>query len=630
MASTGTRSNGSGRRLGLAVFLVAFVLLGLFAWQRDLYDADEGRYASVAAEMAARGDWVVPRLNDLPFMDKPPLVYWVQAVPTALFSRNEFFARLPTILAGAVWALMIFLFARAWTGDVRKAWWAALLGVTSAAGMIGSRVGPQMDMPLAAAIAVALYAGWRGITRGGRAPSILLGIAVGCGLLIKGPLVVVVPFLVALGWTGLGVPFRRVARTAFSPWAWGVALVIAAPWYIAIERALPGWIQHFITHEHFGRFGTGDHRAFHPFWFYVPIALVYLAPWTPIAWGGRARLPPWRAPWRGLAGLFACSPWGPLTWDDALPGEVDVGEGRRVRLGRLAWIWFLVAFVFYSLSTRKLLNYLLPAAAPLFVLVGARLDGLLGRHAWRARLLPLLVGVGMVVLGVLMAAGLFFPFATGRLPSDVEAPRWTPGALPLLLAGLLVCGGLALWSATRRPLRRGVLLVLCVACGWWLVDWSLARVEDVGSARRLAHALSGPALDRSDVTVALKRYPQGLGFYGAPRVWIAGGTPEHWAQREIVNPYARRAWEAAGGAALDPLPKQDRRLEGGLLTTAQFERLWASDVAVLVICRWGEIAHLGGEIVGGPFAGAGRTDLFLLLNHAKRAAGNGPQTPEKR
>ncbi len=614
-----TDPEGQGRRGGLAVFLVAFILLSLFAWQRDLYDADEGRYASVPADMVARGDWIVPRLNGLPFMDKPPLVYWVQAVPTALFHRTVFFARLPTLLAGAIWALVIFLLARAWTGSSRKAWWGALLGVTSAAGMIGSRVGPQMDMPLAAAIAVALMAGWRGILLDRRGPKILLGVAVGCGLLIKGPLVVVVPFLIALGWTVVGVPFRRVARTAFSPWAWGTALLIAAPWYVAIEGALPGWIHHFITHEHFGRFGTGDHRAFHPFWFYVPITLVYLAPWTPLAWGGTTRPLSWRAPWRALAGLVRCSPWGPRPWSAALPGEVDVGGERPVRVARLAWTWFLVAFVFYSLSTRKLLNYLLPAALPLFVLVGARFDGVLQHRAWHARWLPLLVGIGMVALGGLMAAGLFFPFATGRLPSSVEASRWAPGGLPLMLGGLLLLGGLFLWARARLDRTRGMVLIGCVACGWWLVDWSLARIEDVGSARQLASAIRTTGAERSDMTVALKRYPQGLGFYGAPPIWIAGGTPEHWAQREIVNPYARDAWEAAGGPDVDPAQRRRRGFEGGLLTSRQFERLWASETAVLVICRWGEIAHLGGEIVGGPYAGAGRTDLFLLLNHAKGA-----------
>lgn len=605
------------RKHAACVFVLAFVVLSLFSWERDLFDADEGRYASVAANMAASGDWVVPHLNGMPFMDKPPLVYWVQAVPTALFGRTEFFARLPTLLAGAAWTLMIFLLSCRWTGMRSKAWWGALLAMTSAAGIIGSRVGPQMDMPLAAAIATALYAGWLSLTEGGRIPQLLLGLAVGCGLLIKGPLVVVVPTLVAAGWVLAGVPWRSALRVLFSPWAWGVAVLIAAPWYVLVERAQPGWIAHFITYEHFGRFSTGDHRSFNPFWFYVPIVLLYLAPWTPLAWGGYDGFKRGGRLGRPLLGLFACSPWGPRTWDAALPQRLTVAD-REVRAARIAFAWFLAAFILYSLSTRKLLNYLLPASAPLFVLAGARLHTLAWRRAWQPGALLLVCAIGVIVVGVLVAAGLYFPFATGRLPSDLEAVRYSAAGPWIVAAGILMLWGVGLWRWRRlRPLGAPA-LVLAVACAWWCVDLGLARIAGVGSSKHLASALIR-TLPSDAVRVTLKRYPQGNEFYGGPRLWIAGGTPDDWAQREIVNPYARRAWDAAGGAQLVPKPFPLGASGGGVMTGAQFEALWASDREVLVICRWGEIQHLGGEIVAGPFGGGGRTDLFLVRNHAKRA-----------
>ena len=607
------------RRHGAIAFALALTVLSLFAWERDLFDADEGRYASVAANMAASGDWVVPRLDGMPFMDKPPLVYWVQAVPTAVWGRTEFFARLPTLLAGAIWTLMIFLLTRAWTGSLGKACWAALLAVTSAAGIIGSRVGPQMDMPLAAAIATALYAGWCGLTRSGRSPQVLLGIAVGAGLLVKGPLVVVVPTLVALGWVVAGVPWQRALRLLLSPWAWGIALLIAAPWYVLVERAQPGWTLHFIRYEHFGRVSTGDHRGFHPFWFYVPIVILYLTPWTPLAWGGYARITRGGRWGRPLLGLFACSPWAPCTWDAALAGTLEVGP-RRVRASRIAWAWFLLVFLLYSSSTRKLLNYLLPAAAPLFVLTGARLHGLLAGRSWQACAWALVCGLGFVGAGILIGAGLFFPFATGRLPSDLEAPRWAPAGLWVVAAGVLLLWGAYVWRRERVDLLRAPALVLAAACAWWCLDLGLARIEAIGSSARLARHLWS-ALPNDDLYVAYKRYPQGNEFYGGPKLWIAGGTPEDWAQREIVNPFARRAWEAAGGQALDPPLVRDGTRGGGLLTGEQFERLWKSARSVVVICRWGEIALLGGHIEAGPFAGGGRTDLFLVRNHPKTAPG---------
>ena len=65
----------------------------------------------MALDMVRSGDWVTPRLNDMPFMDKPPLVYWIQAVLTRMFGSSEMVARAPTLLAGCFWVLFVFLFA---------------------------------------------------------------------------------------------------------------------------------------------------------------------------------------------------------------------------------------------------------------------------------------------------------------------------------------------------------------------------------------------------------------------------------------------------------------------------------------------------------------------------------------
>ena len=108
---SGEQQTHGSRAAVLLVFLVAYGILAFGTWERALFDADEGRYATVAWHMAETGDWVTPRLNGMEFMDKPPLVYWVQAVFYEAFGRHEFIARTPTVLAGALWATFIFLFA---------------------------------------------------------------------------------------------------------------------------------------------------------------------------------------------------------------------------------------------------------------------------------------------------------------------------------------------------------------------------------------------------------------------------------------------------------------------------------------------------------------------------------------
>lgn len=271
--------------------------------------------------------------------------------------------------------------------------------------------------------------------------------------------------------------------------------------------------------------------------------------------------------------------------------------------GSLAFGWFLAAFLLYSASTRKLLHYLLPAVAPLFVLVGARMDSLLAARRRVPMLLPLLAGVGAIVASRFAAAGALRPLATGSLPDRIEASRWLALAPRWLEAGagLTICTLLALYVA-KRPTRRGALLVAGAACLWWGLDLGLAAVDHLGSSRRLAERIAVEA-EAGRTPICLKRYPQGTRFYADVGVFIAGGTPEHWWQREIVNPYARAAWEQGPGPH-----------GGGLLTTEEFDRRWQEEDGLLVVCRYREIPYLKAHVVAGPFAGAGRTDLYLVSN----------------
>jgi 4-amino-4-deoxy-L-arabinose transferase-like glycosyltransferase len=456
-------------------------------------------------------------------------------------------------------------------------------------------------MLLAALATGALYAAWRRLEGGGRGWEALLGLLVGLGLLAKGPLVAAVAGATALAWGLAGVPARRLLAVAFSPLAWAVALAVAVPWYLAIEARHPGWIAHFATHEHLGRFARADHRGFHPFWFYIPVVLLYLFPWTALSWG----LP--RAPGARsrIAALATASPWSRRPWREALSAG-PTGAGARP--ADLAHGWFVAAFVLYSLSTRKLVLYLLPAAAPLFVLVGARAAAAGRGGGWRAAAVPLATGLALVGGAALVAAGLLAPLATGSLPSDLEARRhaplvpWAVGAgAAFLVAGLLLRRA----GVARRAGLAGVALVLAA---WGALDLGFARAEALASPRALAEAIDAERR-AGEVVVSWRRYPQGLGLHTAAPVQIAGGEPGAWTQREIVDPFATRTWRERS-----TLPPEERYARGGLLTDAEFEALWAGPGRVLAICRFAEVTALRGRVLSGPHAGAGRTDLFLVDN----------------
>src|SRR5262249_57664622 len=91
-----------------------------------LLEPDEGRYAQIPREMLARGDWVVPHLQGQPYLDKPPLLYWLVMLSYSVFGVSEAAARLVPALATHGTILVVYLIGRRSLGE-RSAFWGALL-----------------------------------------------------------------------------------------------------------------------------------------------------------------------------------------------------------------------------------------------------------------------------------------------------------------------------------------------------------------------------------------------------------------------------------------------------------------------------------------------------------------------
>ena len=96
--------------LGLSVFLAVlwFATLSL----RPLFNPDEGRYAEIAREMLSGGDWIIPHLNGLAYIEKPPLQYWATALSLRVFGQSEFAARFYTACCALATLLTVWLLAR--------------------------------------------------------------------------------------------------------------------------------------------------------------------------------------------------------------------------------------------------------------------------------------------------------------------------------------------------------------------------------------------------------------------------------------------------------------------------------------------------------------------------------------
>ena len=306
-----------------------------------LFEPDEGRYAQIPREMLERGDWIVPTLQDEPYLDKPPLFYWLVMAAYAVCGYHAWAARLVPALAIHACVLTTYLLGRRLLGERAARWGAALLTVAPAFLGMGRLL--LLDGLLTLWVTLALFAAFLA-QRGPRLHGgwwLTAALACGLGVLTKGPvalLLALVPLVV----------YRRLTRVRSSELGWrpwlvlaSVVLAVALPWYIAACCRLPDFARHFLWQHNVLRFVQPfDHNQ--PVWFYVPILVGGLLPLTLLA--------PW---W--LRFLLA--------------SRNAIARQRCPELGYLllASLWCIA---FFSLSGSKLPTYILPAFAPLCLAAG--------------------------------------------------------------------------------------------------------------------------------------------------------------------------------------------------------------------------------------------------------------------
>jgi len=329
------------------IFLCLFGQLGAIG----LTGPDEPRYAWIARTMAQTGDWVTPRLYGQPWFEKPILYYWAAAVGFKLHFSAEWAARLPSALAALAAAITIgWLAAKHYGGSVHSlrspVLLAPLVFASSVAG-IGFARAATPDMLFSASIALAMAAiatvyrhsgALRGATiaeparaRSGYIPLLLFGAFLGLGVLAKGPAAVIMAGGAIALWTLVTKQWRAAFRAAH-PIAIAAFCVVALPWYVLCAIRNPNFLKIFIWQHNFERYLTPMFHHPQPFWFFGPIVLLALVPWTIFLWPvAREGLRSWREKsWNHSPGVFfAC------------------------------WAIFPVAF--FSFSDSKLPSYILPA-----------------------------------------------------------------------------------------------------------------------------------------------------------------------------------------------------------------------------------------------------------------------------
>jgi hypothetical protein len=319
-----------------------------------LFEPDEGRYAEIPREMLARGEWTVPYLQGQPYLDKPPLLYWLVMLSYRTFGLHDWSARLVPALALHGCILLTYFFGRRLVGD-RPAFWGALI-LAVAPGFVSIGRFLILDSLLSLWVCLSLFAGFEAV-RGDRLRWswwFVSALACGIGILTKGPvalLLLVPPLWAYQGLTGTGARVGVLSALGFV----APTLAVALPWYFAIYLRLPTFGYYFIWEHNFIRF-FGSFNHLRPVWFYAPVLFLGLFPITLLL------IPFFR---------FLTS------------GDEAVRQRRPPELGfvLLAGGWCVF---FFTVSSCKLPTYIMPALPFLALAFGY----FIVHQRWQARLLP--------------------------------------------------------------------------------------------------------------------------------------------------------------------------------------------------------------------------------------------------
>ena len=405
------------------LLLAAVCALTFFAalGRPALTDSDEGFYAESAREMVESGDWLTPYYNYQPRFEKPVLYYWLAAGAYLAGGPSPGAARLPAALAGFGMVLVTFFCARRWCGE-EGALLAAIIAATSAAGIaLAHQALP--DLPLAFFVSAAVWTALTGLLddpRGAAAPRsrrawlLASALAAAGAALVKGP---VGPVLVA----AVVLPILLVERRRRGVWCRArppdllaaAALFVAAvvPWYAAMTAEHgAAYLYRFFGAENLERFATARYNAPRPVWYYFPIIVGGLLPWSPFM-----------------------ALWAPAVRD---------AWRRRAADPAALWlvVWVAAPLLLYTVSVGKQPRYIMPVLPPLAILLGWAVT----RAAAEPALRRLYTAAGVA------AGGLLLLLAALLLRARSLFVEWDPGWTTAVATALGAAGVLVCLTASRR------------------------------------------------------------------------------------------------------------------------------------------------------------------------------------
>jgi len=486
--------------LWLFLAIALFFCIGLGA--RPYLTPSEARYIEVPRQMLATNDWLTPRINGVPYFEKPPLFYWLQASIMQFFGPGEFAGRITTLLLDTLLCLVTYATGRLLYGRLSGLLAATVIS-TCALGYTLGRVA-MLDTPVTLFLTLTFacfLAAQHASTEGKPEQKCFywgMYMAAAAAVMTKGLIGIVIPGLVIGAWIAITGHWRILKEVRlFSGLA--LFLILTAPWHVLMAKTHPDFFQFYFIHEHFQRFLTDEAKRVQPWWFFMAITIAGLLPWTFLA-----IIP-------AKAGIQSIKKLG-------FRQKLNSGENANVLFLSL---WIILPLIFFSASHSKLAPYIFPIFPPLAILLGRYLaECWEGRAGLRALRINSLVVAAIFTILILIYYFVPLPispedkldFATG-LNFSMLLP------IILALAGLV---GVALIGRTAPP------LIIALALFAVVFDISanyIAAAIDRANVKPLVAILKQKLRD-GDTVAAYGAYFQDIPIYLNRNVVVGGYTGE--------------------------------------------------------------------------------------------------------
>jgi 4-amino-4-deoxy-L-arabinose transferase-like glycosyltransferase len=479
-----------GNRALLWSLLIGFILVSLFVLGiRTLVPPDEGRYAEMAREMFASGDWITTRLNGIKYFEKPPLQTWMNALTFTLFGVGDWQARLWTGLCG-IFGVLMTGYAGMRVYGRRVGLYAALVLGSSFYWIACSQIN-SLDMGLSGMMTLALSALLIAQRDGATAHenrNWMLACWAGMALAV-----------LSKGLIGLILPGGVLVFYTLASRDWGIwtrlhlgkglllFFAIAAPWFVLVGLKNPEQPHFFFIHEHFDRFLLKEHKREAAWWIFLALLAAGCVPWLGVL----------------VQSMVQAS------------RRAHVSHPERFRPGLLLLVWVVFIIAFFTKSSSKLPGYVLPVF-PAVALMVAHYLATASRRT-RAANASLLVAIGAAFLA-------FVPFMTRLAKRGGEDALYQQCQPWVLAAGIVaVVGGvLALLYARQNQNDRSV-IALAIA-GFFSTHLMLAGFEPIGEARSGVKMIPAIQAELTPATriYAVGMYEQSMTFYlQRPAVLVA-------------------------------------------------------------------------------------------------------------